>query len=276
MTIQIRRIGGRASLRGTSSKRRGVVLPPKRTRTGSLNPSGGRQIAKASGRLRPFSHGHGLASPGRWPPHARPSGDLDEDLLFHKDLMDGLLNIISNRMDYKRAVCFLATGKCKESPFSDPLLREARELLFAKLLAAGCEEPIEDMPERQPFLLHAISELLRLAGDPDWRQYTQSSHSFAAGVPLGVDARLPRCPALFGRKMKHRDYSHLGGDQSEGFRENYSSVEPYTDQVQLQFDKEIAMGAMTKLTLQEAVEIGRDRLSIASLGALPIGRLAET
>ena len=69
------------------------------------------------GRLRWFADGHGLASPGRWPPDRRPSGTNDRDLLLHKELMDGLLRLLSEFLDVKREVCRLATGHAKASPF---------------------------------------------------------------------------------------------------------------------------------------------------------------
>ncbi|CAE7940965.1 unnamed protein product, partial [Symbiodinium necroappetens] len=187
---------------------------------------------RTAGKVKLFSDGHGLASPGRWPPHARPCADLDPGLSLHKSLMDKLLSFVTANIDYKTVVCFLATGKCVSSPFSEDLLKRARHLVFGVLRDQGSTAPLELVPERQPFYLHAISELLRMADGPDWRQYTESKHSFANGVPLGVD--------------RHRDFT-----------------------VEQQFEKEIALGAMVKMDLREAQELFGDRLSIATLHSLP-------
>ena len=88
-------------------------------------------------------------------------------------------------------------------------------------------------------------------------------------MPLGVDYRMPRNPALFGRKLKHRDYTGLGGDPGGSWRENYSSVEPYVEQVEKQFEDEIRLGSMIKLEPEEAIRRFGSKLSVASLGAVP-------
>ena len=87
-------------------------------------------VTRAGGKTKLYSDGHGLASPGRWPPHARPCADHDPELVFHRSLMDHLLHFITDNIDYKRVVCFLATGKCTTSPFSDAVMDQARQLVF--------------------------------------------------------------------------------------------------------------------------------------------------
>ena len=226
-------------------------------------------VSVLAGKVRTFSDGHGLASPGRWPPHARPCAELDSRLHFHKELMDALLGLMDKCVGARKIACLLATGKCKSCPFPESLILAGRDLLFSKLRSWGSQEPLDRVPERQPFLLHAISEMLRLADDPDWRQYTVATHSYAAGVPLGVDFRMPRNPALFGRKLKHRDYTGLGGDLGDNWRDNYSSVEPYVEQIEKQFEDEIRLGSMIKLDPDEAVRRYGSKLAVASLGAVP-------
>ena len=222
-------------------------------------------VSVLAGKVRTFSDGHGLASPGRWPPHARPCAELDSRLRFHKELMDALLGLMDNFVDARKVACLLATGKCKSCPFPEGLILAGRDLLFSKLRSWGSQEPLDRVPERQPFFLHAISEMLRLADDPDWRQYTVATHSYA----LGVDFRMPRNPALFGRKLKHRDYTGLGGDPGDNWRDNYSSVEPYVEQIEKQFEDEIRLGSMIKLDPDEAVHRYGSKLAVASLGAVP-------
>ena len=230
---------------------------------------GAAMTTNAAGKVKLFSDGHGLASPGRWPPHARPCAELVPELSFHKVLMDRLLAFITKNLDYKKVICYLATGKCAASPFSAAFLDRARALVFTSIRDHGSRAPLDCIPERQPFFLHAISEMLKFAGDPDWRQYTEAKHSFANGVPLGVDFRMPRTPALFERKRRHRDFAGLGVHECEELRDNYKSVEGFEDKVEQQFEKEIAMGAMVKMSLDEAQRRFGDRLSVASLGCIP-------
>ena len=192
------------------------------------------------GRLRWFADGHGLASPGRWSPGQRPSGDTDADLTLHKRIMDGLLRLMTDALDAKREMCRLAAGHAKGSPFPPALIKAGRDLVFNELRAAGSRARLEVLPERQPFYLEAISELLRLAGDPDWRRYTKATWSFASGVPLGVDVRLPRTPALFFRKTTHRKFEGAEDLLSDDLRENYPSAKDHEDQIEEQFRKPVS------------------------------------
>ena len=227
-------------------------------------------VSVLAGKVRTFSDGHGLASPGRWPPHARPCAELDSRLRVHGRAPEAHRRE-GGCQEGSLSSCY---GQVQILSFLEGLILAGRDLLFAKLRTWGSQEPLEQVPERQPFF---ISEMLRLADDPDWRQYTVATHSYAAGVPLGVDYRMPRNPALFGRKLKHRDYTGLRGDPGDSWRENYSSVEPYVEQVEklffppelLQFEDEIRLGSMIKLEPEEAVRRFGPKLSVASLGAVP-------
>ena len=221
------------------------------------------------GKLRWFADGHGLASPGRWSPGQRPSGDSDVDLALHKKIMDGLLRLTTDALDAKREMCRLATGHAKGSPFPPDLIKAGRDLVFNELRIAGSRARLEMLPERQPFYLEAISELLRLAGDPDWRRYTKATWSFASGVPSGVGVRLPRTPALFFRKTTHRKFEGAEDLLSDDLRENYPSARDHEDQIEEQFRKEVALGAMVEMTLEDARAEFGGALSVASLGAIP-------
>ena len=114
-----------------------------------------------------------------------------------------------------------------------------------------------------------IYELLRLAGDPDWRRYTTSTWSFSKGVPLGVDVRLPRTPALFPRKCKHRIYPEADHVFDGELRDNYSSARESAEQIERQFQQEIELGAMVRYDLDQARAEFGDELVVASLGAAP-------
>ena len=133
-------------------------------------------------------------------------------------------------------------GHAKGSPFPPDLIKAGRDLVFNELRVAGSRARLEMLPERQPFYLEAISELLRLAGDPDWRRYTKATWSFASGVPLGVDVRLPRTPALFFRKTTHRKFEGAEDLLSDDLRENYPSARDHEDQIEEQFRKESCSG----------------------------------
>ena len=109
----------------------------------------------------------------------------------------------------------------------------------------------------QPFYLAAVEELLRLAGDPDFAAFYTGKDSFAKGVRLGVDVDLPRVPAVFTAKTSWRVYDEENANA--GSRENYVSARDHADEVQAQFEREAALGAMYE-TLGEP--------SLASLGAI--------
>ncbi|CAE7239965.1 unnamed protein product, partial [Symbiodinium necroappetens] len=109
---------------------------------------------------------------------------------------------------------------------------------------AGSKEALDLFPE--------LSELLRYAGDPDWRRYTKATWSFSSGVPLGVDVRLPRTPAHFFRKTKHRKFEGAAEQLSDELRLNYPSAREHELKIEEQFAKEVFLGAMIELPLEEA------------------------
>ena len=57
--------------------------------------------------------------------------------------------------------------------------------------------------------------------DPDYRVLVQDKESFATGVPVGLDEPLPRVPAVFPPKEKHRK---LDDSDYTPFSENYKSA----------------------------------------------------
>ena len=183
--------------------------------------------------------------------------------------MQGLLQLLSSNIDVKLEICKLATGRAQASPFPPELVVAGRELLFSRLREAGSMAELDKVAERQPFYLEAVSELLRLAGDPDWRRYTASTWSFSKGVPLGVDVRLPRTPALFPRKTKHRIYAEADRVFDGELRDNYISARERAEQIERQFEQEVEMGAMVRCDLEQARAEYGDELFIASLGAVP-------
>ena len=57
-------------------------------------------------------------------------------------------------------------------------------------------------------------------GDPDWRIYADAKRSFAAGVPVGIDAPLPRLPAVLRRKRQWSQ-PHDTHQEPVGVHHNY-------------------------------------------------------
>ena len=181
-----------------------------------------------------------------------------------------LLQRLRSDMDPHRLVIELACGKHVTSPFSENLLADASMIVKRCVHNYGTRLNLDEIPDRQPFKLALLEEFLRLSGDPDFRAFYSSSRSFANGVSLGVNEKLPRTPAVFERKRKWRDYS---GEQepSESVRYNYPTAEANADVIERQFLAEEKLGAMLQLPMAEAAEHYGDRLRIASLGAIRKG-----
>ena len=86
-----------------------------------------------------------------------------------------------------------ASGKCASCPFSDELLQQGREIVFAQLKSVGCQLPVDCVAEGQPFYLCALEAILQQAGDPDALAFHSAENSFASGVRLGVNCVLLAC-----------------------------------------------------------------------------------
>ena len=219
------------------------------------------------GKRRDFADGFGLCSPGRWPPKMRRSSVDTPSLGFAELLAVELLKILSASVDIRRLAMKLAAGKVAECPFSEELVNEGRELLFLALEMAGTELPVRERPEGQPFFLAAIEELLRISGDPDSAAFYTSADSFAKGVKLGVDVALPRVPAVFEEKVRHRKYGE-DAEWQRVERANYVSAAEHASEVQAQFEEEEKLGAMIQISAREASKRYGDKLRFASLGAI--------
>ena len=168
-------------------------------------------------------------------------------------------------MDVRGIAFALATGRIGESPFSPGLVSDGRQLMWDLLSQAGCKLPVSEKTPGQPFYLATIEELLRLADDPDAAAFYSGKHSFAQGVRLGVDCELPRVPALYTAKQQWRSYDQI--HEEAEMRDNYVSAKDHAPEVQVQFEKEAALGAMRELDLETAEQM-LGPLSVASLGAL--------
>lgn len=205
------------------------------------------------GKIRELHDGGGLCSPGRWIPPNR----LTANWPCTKPLKKVFKQLLRNHVgDVDRLVMKLCCGKILESPFSDSLISEGRLLLCSELAKTSrfTVDQLLSVQRDQPYLLHAIGELLREQGDPDWRIYFASSSpsgNFTDGVAVGVGVRLPRTPALYERKQKWRklDESLLDWDMG-----NYVSAsgEEMSAVLTKQFEEEESLGMMFQVSLAQA------------------------
>jgi hypothetical protein len=216
-----------------------------------------------------FADGAGLCSPGRWAPASRT---VDQSGLS-ANLRMRLVRLLHEHCDVKKVVFTLACGRCKESPFGQDLVQKARAILSDELQRRG-ESEAKDTPDPQhTILLRELGMLLRQVGDPDWRILADAENSFLTGVPLGVKERLPRTPAVFERKVKHRKYDD---DLEEGHpesRENYKSLDGKVADIEAQFERERGDHMMRLVTDAEARDEYGEDLVTAALGAI---RKSET
>ena len=118
--------------------------------------------------------------------------------------------------DVRTAAFKLVTGKFESSPFSLEELTALRKR-WASLLADPADALVVD--EGQPFLLRGRSQWLTVFEDPDAPTLVDIEDSFATGVPLGVDAPLPRTPQVYPEKVKHRklddsEFNPIAGSNS--------------------------------------------------------------
>ena len=117
------------------------------------------------------------------------------------------------------------------------------------VLALEYAGAVLDVRERscdQQFYLAAIVERLRIFVVPDYKAVCSSSQSFA--VRLGVGVKLPRVPAVFGRKL-------------------HFCAATVADHPRAVRARSRAIGAMVEMRLEEAkTEFGN--LAVALLGAI--------
>ena len=117
-------------------------------------------------------------------------------MVFTEELGKALFTLLKDRVDLDKLAKEFAAGAMSQCPFSPELIAEGRELLFCALEARQCKLPVREQTAGQPFFLAAIEELLRAAGDPDYRAFFSSKFSFAKGVRLGVGIKPPSACSL--------------------------------------------------------------------------------
>ena len=108
-----------------------------------------------------------------------------------------------------------------------------------------------------------ISQLLQVAGDPDWEIF---STLYSEGVHLGVDKVLPRKPEVFEEKTRWRLSDPL--EEATLANGNYQSIELHKDYVTGFFREEATDGLMLEMSEDEARKEWGNNLCLASLAAI--------
>ena len=216
-------------------------------------------------RGRDYIDGCGLCSPGRWPPERRnlePSGVASH-------LRYSLLTLLYKSMDVKKVIYGLCCGHFKSSPFSDDIITQARQLLLKSLsLFHGTNLQSIETSEAEPVAVQALHDYLRLCNDPDFRIFGEGPGTFQTGLAVGVDKKMPRAAALYLAKSKTRNYSDSEQDNPPMDKDNYLSVKVNKDKIKEQFLVEEKMGAMMRMSEEEAKKKWPEDLVVAAVGAI--------
>ena len=212
---------------------------------------------------RMFVDGFGLCSPGRWRPEQRGMLSSREEWQHAERVQRAIRNFVLEEVgDLRKAALQLAVGRMKSSPFSEQGVQRLRQQVASML-------PDPDLalqvPERQPFLLHLLSQSLKLLGDPDWACLTQGEECFATGVPLGDEVPLPRTPQVYRERVKERT---LDVTPFQQIMNNYESAELSADKLEEHFAAEERAGRMIPSTEPALRAEYGDTLLVASMGAL--------
>ena len=213
---------------------------------------------------RDFIDGFGLCSPTRWPPAARGV----RRSVAMKRLAFETFSLLADTVrqcipDVRSAAFALVTGKFQASPFvGEPL--ESLRTQWAGLLRDPADALVID--SGQPFLLRGMAQWLTVFEDPDVGWLVDAEDCFATGVPLGVDAPLPRSPQVFPEKVKHRK---LDDSDFNPVASNYPSAQLSTAELESKFREEELAGRMypTRYSVLKE-EFGEERIRIASMAAI--------
>ena len=149
---------------------------------------------------KPFVDGGGLCSPGRGSTCTRLVKPIGAQCF------SSLQAMLDKHMDGHRFLLELACKKHADQPFPATLVKKARETIKCTLRNHGAQLDLDAVPERHPFRLALLEAFLHLCSDPDVSAYFSGKDSFAAGVFLGLNQKMPRTLAVFERKCKWRSY----------------------------------------------------------------------
>eukprot|EP00435_Cladocopium_sp_Y103_P003553 s890_g1.t1 len=112
----------------------------------------------------------------------------------------------------------------------------------------------------------ALDTTRGIVQDPDVEALVDNEDSFATGVPLGVEAPLPRSPQVYPEKVKHRK---LDGSDFNPVADNYQSAQLSSADLEKKFLEEELLGRMypSRLSVLKE-EFGEERIRVASMAAI--------
>ena len=222
-------------------------------------------ICRWQNRMKSFTDGGGLNSPGRWAPECRGL-NLDGDKKAFIDKLAILVRkfVVSQIADLKRETFRLATGNMSQPPFSEEAMERLREDWFTLL---GGHTWLRERTQYQPFFLFALCETLKLMGDEDTAILTQTpGDNYVTGRRVGVGEPIAPAPLVFRPRRKLRKYED---SEFNPMADNYSSAEESKEIILRQFQEEEKLGWMYPLSAAEAHRRFGVRLRVASLAAIP-------
>ncbi len=221
---------------------------------------------------RSMRDGAGLCSPGIWPPERRTRPSSPSLTALAAALKRAVVRLpASAGFSAEDLFDRLSRGECTQNPFPPHVIEDLRayadQLLEKEGIKGAAAPRPHDRP--QPVRIRLLEALLRLAEDPDltcWDLY-------ARGVPLGVQHRLPRTPAVYDRKRKWSLEDQQDADrwstplEDLPWRDNYSSVRPHKDELKRQLDELVAAGLHLRLSPSD-FKARWPHGTVASLGAV--------
>ncbi|CAE6925361.1 unnamed protein product [Symbiodinium sp. CCMP2592] len=212
-----------------------------------------------------FVDGFGRCSPGRWKPCNRGTAMSAEALDFAQRLKERVrMFVVECVPDLAKSTFRLATGHWNGPLFDQGRLEKLREDWFNML-----PDPIRarEMIPHQPFYLRAISQTLRILGDPDYRIIEEGKFCFVNGVEVGHTAPLGPVPQVFRIRRKDQKY-----DEStwQPLMQNYRDGAEVEKALEEAFTKDEAEGRMFPLSLAEAkARFPGPALRIAAQAVIP-------
>ncbi|CAE8707868.1 unnamed protein product [Polarella glacialis] len=215
------------------------------------------------GKRSSYHDGAGLASPGRWDPDRRRFQISAAWVSLRKDILEIATRHLQD-IDLQRTCWNMAVRK--QAPFQDNLVKEVQDRIAQWCVAEGSswsKQELLPIADGQPFLLKLLSEVLRLAGDPDWAFLLQAE----TGLPAGITVPLPRTPEVYEEQTPWRldlDAEAMGEEMAL----NYSSVDKHKDYVYKFFDEEVLEGLMIKMARAEFDKKYQGKSAIAALAVL--------
>ncbi len=219
-------------------------------------------------RRRALQDGGGLCSPGRWAPWDRPTCRAPKVMALRAAIQRELQRLRAHEEgdQVKKIFERIAAQKCEGAPF--PVDRTAALQDYAEKLYGDEARPRRG-DRKTAIRVRLLQALLKDAQDADYA----SIDIIAQGVPIGVNHRLPRTPAVYPRRRKWKldgqgdPNKWLQRWEARGWRTNYSSATEVADEIESQL---LALVAEDKAGMMSEAEL-RDRwpdAAVASLGAI--------